>query len=382
MNNPKKDVRLRVIVAGGGTAGHIYPALAIAAGLKERFDADILYMGARHDQHGGPPRERDLAESAGWPYTGVSAAGLARRSPRIVLDIVKNLRGIFEARKHISRFKPHIVIGTGGFAMAPVLRAAAGMKIPTLLHEQNACPGWANRYLARKVDTVCLTFAESSSFFSAKTYTKVTGLPVRQDIMKIKREDAYAYWGIEGEEKERFTLLVTGGSQGARHLNEALCSCYGELLAAGLRIIHLTGEAHIDVCRQAAENYSQQENLHVLPYLKDMRFALALADMAVGRSGASFLAEIAVCGLPAILIPYPYAANDHQTLNARSFATSGAALMIKNADLNSATLSNTVLELANDKNRLKKMATATKSLAQINATDNILDAVIELCYNQ
>ncbi|MCL2496600.1 MAG: UDP-N-acetylglucosamine--N-acetylmuramyl-(pentapeptide) pyrophosphoryl-undecaprenol N-acetylglucosamine transferase [Clostridiales bacterium] len=249
-----KDGRLRAIVAGGGTAGHIYPALAIAAALKERYDADILYMGAKHDLHGAPPRELALAESAGWPYIGVSAAGLSRRSPRILLDIVKNYRGIIEAKKHIRRFRPYIVIGTGGYAMAPVLRAAAALKIPTLLHEQNVCPGWANRYLARKVDMVCLTFAASLPFFSAKTHTKVTGLPVRRDIITANRAEAFAFWGIEGKEKERFTLLVTGGSQGARHLNEVLCSCYGELLAAGLRIIHLTGAAHIGLAVKRRKN--------------------------------------------------------------------------------------------------------------------------------
>lgn len=369
---------MRVIVSGGGTGGHIYPALAIAEALKTNYNAEIIYMGAKQDLHGGPPRERELAEHAGWIYRGVSATGLTRRSLRIFKDVIVNYRGMFEAKEYIRRFGPHVVVGTGGYAMAPVLRAAEALRVPTLLHEQNAFPGWANRYLAKKAGLVCLTFAAARPHFPAGTRLSVTGLPVRREIMAASREAAYAFWGVTGAEKERPTLLVTGGSQGAQRLNEAICSCYSQLLEAGLRIIHLTGENHAEACRAAAQKVPRQENLHVLPYLKEMQHALALADLVVGRAGASFLSELAVLGRPAILVPYPYAAGDHQTRNAEAFCQAGAARMIKNEDLNGESLSKLVLELTGDKTRRQQMAAAAQSLAKPQAAEDIAREIEKL----
>jgi UDP-N-acetylglucosamine--N-acetylmuramyl-(pentapeptide) pyrophosphoryl-undecaprenol N-acetylglucosamine transferase len=376
-NQFKKQGNIRVVVAGGGTGGHIYPALAIAAALHERCAARILYMGGKKGLHGGQPKERELAVSAGWEYQGVSATGLSRRSVLIVRDIMTNLRGVSEAKEILRRFAPHIVIGTGGYAMAPTLRAAVSLRIPTLLHEQNAFPGWANRYLAGKVDTVCLSIAAARPYFSTKARVIISGMPVRAEIAAAGREAAYEFFDLTKENTQRPTLLVTGGSQGALRLNEAVCGCYEQLLAAGLRIIHLTGEAHYEKCLAFAAE-TRQENLHILPYLEDMQYALAMADLVVARSGASFLAEAALIGLPAILIPDPYAANDHQTLNAQAFVKAGAAVLIPDRQLDSSLLAAQALELLGDAAAVRRMSQAAKSLAKPHALDSIIEAVHKL----
>ena len=374
---PKSKGPLRVVISGGGTGGHIYPALSIAAALRERCAADILYVGGKTGPGGGLPKEQELAIAAGWAYRGVSAAGLSRRSLRIIRDIMVNFRGVGEAKNLLRHFSPQVVIGTGGYAMAPTLYAAAALRIPTLLHEQNAYPGWANRYLADKVDMICLSMDAARSHFSARAQLILTGLPVRAEIMATGRTDAYEFFGIAEAERGRPTLLVTGGSQGAQSLNEAVCGCYEEWLAAGLRIVHLTGEANYEKCRSVARGL-RQENLHILPYLKEMQYVLALADLVVARSGASFLAEVAIAGLPAIFVPYPYAANNHQMLNAQAFVEAGAARLIPNDQLNSKELATQALTLLGDPKEIQRMSQAARSLARPDALDSIINAVYKL----
>lgn len=368
---------LRIVVSGGGTGGHIYPALAIAAALHKHCGAQILYLGGKTGLSGGLPKEQELALAAGWEYQGVSATGLSRRSLSIAQDIMINLRGVGEAKEILRRFIPHAVIGTGGYAMAPTLRAAVSLGLPTLLHEQNAYPGWANRYLANKVDMICLSLEAARSHFPAATRMLLTGMPVRAEIMSTGREAAYRFFGIAEAERERPTLLVTGGSQGARRLNEAVCGCYEELLAAGFRILHLTGEAHYEKCRAAAAGLGQ-ENLYILPYIKEMQYALAIADLAIARAGASFLAEAAITGLPALLVPYPYAANDHQTLNAQTFAEAGAARLIPDKLLDNVSLAFQARKLLDDVEERRRMSQAAKSFARPDALDSIITAVYEL----
>jgi UDP-N-acetylglucosamine--N-acetylmuramyl-(pentapeptide) pyrophosphoryl-undecaprenol N-acetylglucosamine transferase len=351
--------------------------LAIAGTLRERYGAKVLFMGGKTGLHGGLPKERELALGVGLEYKGVLAAGLTRRSLRMIGDIVTNLRGVGEAKEVLRGFKPHIVIGTGGFAMAPTLRAAVALGIPTLLHEQNAYPGWANRYLAGKVDAICISLEAARSHFPASARIYLSGLPVRPEITAACRAEAYEFFGIAAAGRSRPVLLAIGGSQGALRINEALSACYEELLAAGLRIIHLTGEAHYEKYKAVAAEL-RQENLHILPYLKEMQYALAVADLAVARAGASFLAELAMVGLPSILVPYPYAANDHQTQNAKAFESAGAARLMLDKQLDSALLAANILELANNAEERRRMSQAAKALARADALDNIIDVVNKL----
>ena len=359
---------MKVIVCGGGTGGHIYPALAIGAKLRE-MGAEVLYMGAKNSA------EARLAESSGFAFFGVSACGLHKRSPRLFLDLRTNYRGLKEAKVRIRAFAPHIVIGTGGYAEAPIVKAAQMLGIKTMLHEQNAVPGLANRYLSRHADAVCLTFREAAAYLPQVKRLCLTGLPVRQQILSASKEAAFRYFNIPAAEKDCFTLLVTGGSLGAASLNKAAEDAYETLLAAGVRIIHVCGKENYEALSQRAP---QHPRLFLRPYINEMEHALALADLACARCGASFLTEAACLGLPAFLVPYPYAANDHQRKNARVFAEAGAAFVIEDSDLNGVLLCEKVLALAKDSARLAQMSAGAKTLAQYDAAKKIAAIAYQL----
>ena len=352
---------LKAIVCGGGTGGHIYPALAIAEQLRAD-GARVLYMGA------GDSTEQKLAAAAGFSFRGVDCCGLHKSSPRLIADLWRNYRGLRQARRIISGFAPEIVIGTGGYAEAPVIKAAQGLGIPTLLHEQNAYPGLANRRLSRKARAVCLTFGAAAPYFPHPDRLHETGLPVRRQVLEASREAAWDYFGVEGEERGIPTLLITGGSLGAASLNRAAVEAYPALLAAGVRVIHLCGRKNFHEIKGSAPDHPR---LILLPYLEDMQHALALADLAVGRAGASFSAETLCLGLPTVLIPYPYAANDHQRFNARAMAEGGASVVIEDDALNGGVLTRTVLDLLNDAERLRTMSESAKAMARYDAAREI-----------
>lgn len=359
---------MKVIVCGGGTGGHIYPALSIAACLQED-GAEILYMGAKHSS------EEKLAAQNGFAFSGVDACGLHKRSLRILRDLAVNFRGSIQAKKQIRAFAPELVIGTGGYAEAPIILAAQQLGIKTMLHEQNAFPGLANRRLSRRADAVCLTFAAAQKHFPDVQRMYVTGLPIRKQILTTTKAMAYEYFSIPAAEQNLFTLLITGGSTGAASLNQAAVDSYEALFAAGIRVLHITGGENYAAIKAVAPRHPQ---LILRPYLDEMQYALALADLACARSGASFLAEAACLGLPTILVPYPYAANNHQHENARVLEEAGAAELIENADFCAATLTQAVLALAKDPARLKNMAAAAKQLAQPDAARRIADVAQHL----
>ncbi len=359
---------MKAIVSGGGTGGHIYPALAIARALEES-GWKVMFMGGKKSPDGqGAAAEEKAAQSAGFAYQGVAASGLHMRRATLFKEIIVNLRGWQEAKTYIEKFKPDIVIGCGGYAAAPVLRAAQSLRIPTLLHEQNAYPGRANRYLAKRAQGICQTFAASASFFPAKSHIYLTGLPVRQGVLHVNRDEAWRFFNIDGKERDIPTILITGGSQGAQSINKAVAGAYDRLLAENVRIIHLCGEKNYQQLRQTTPAHP---HLLLLPYLEHMEYALALADLAIARSGASFLAEIACLGVPSLLIPFPYAAGDHQTANAQAMAAAGAAEMIRDADLNSDLLLEKALSFIHDPVKLHTMSEAAKSLAKPNAAEQI-----------
>lgn len=359
---------LKAIVCGGGTGGHIYPALAIAEQLRAD-GARVLYMGAKDST------EQKLAADAGFPFRGVDCCGLHKRSPRLLLDLWRNYRGVGQARRIIGEYGPAVVIGTGGYAEAPVIKAAQGLKLPTLLHEQNAYPGLANRRLAQRAQAVCLTFTAAAPYFPHADRLHDTGLPVRRQIMEATREAAWEYFGIAEGERCIPTLLITGGSLGAASLNRAAEEAYGQLLSAGIRLIHLCGRQHYHQLKRRAPRH---ELLILRPYLDEMQHALALADLAVGRAGASFSAETLCLGLPTVLIPYPYAANDHQRFNARALAEGGAAVVIEDDALNGELLSRTALSLLNDEERRAGMAEKAKVMARFDAARTIVDVAYNL----
>ncbi len=351
---------MKAVICGGGTGGHIYPALSIADYLRAR-GADILYMGCASSA------ESRLAAANGFAFRAVEAAGLRRRSPLILKDLARNYRGFRQAGRIIAEFAPDLVIGTGGYGEAPVVKAAQQLKIPTLLHEQNAFPGLANRYLAQKAQAICLTFAEAGAALPHPERQHVTGLPIRQSILTVTRAEARGFFHLP-EQDQAPCLLITGGSAGAASLNRAAEAAWPKLLEAGYRIIHLCGRENHFQLRQRAP---QDERLILLPYLDEMAYALALADLAVARAGAGFLAEAAARGLPLVLVPYPYAANDHQRYNAQAFAAKGAGVVIDDQALNGPLLAETVLSLLRDREGLSRMSEQAQTLAMPDALARI-----------
>lgn len=363
---------MRVIVTGGGTGGHIYPALAIAKGLLASDPKiQILYVGTRDGM------EARLVPEAGLEFEGISGMGLPRRlSPDTIRALGKSVKALWEMKKILHRFHPDLVVGTGGYVSGPVVLTAALFNIPTLLHEQNALPGITNRILARFVRRVMLTFPESKKHFGVKEKLEVVGLPVRPEIGQVRREDGAKHFGLR---PDRLTLLVTGGSRGARRLNQAMTAVLANLAQrSDIQVIWATGTATYEETIKGLEKQGvswQRPQWRVLEYLKDMPEALACADLYIGRAGAASLAELMVAGLPGILIPYPYAAENHQEHNAQALFQGGAAQIILDSELNGERLWKEVDGLISQPLLLTKMGTAAKTLAQPQA----LNKIVNLC---
>ncbi|MHB1127113.1 MAG: undecaprenyldiphospho-muramoylpentapeptide beta-N-acetylglucosaminyltransferase [Bacillota bacterium] len=365
-----------MLITGGGTGGHIYPALAIARGLKEQIpDLDILYVGTRQGL------ETDLVPKEGLPFRAINAAGLERR---ITLHNVKALAlsalGVGQAWAILRKYNPQVVVGTGGFVSGPVMLVASLMKIPTVLHEQNALPGLTNRALSRRVSRVCYTFAESKKYFLRSTLATHTGLPVRPEIIRTDREEGRRNYCLSTGEQ---LVLVVGGSRGAQSINKAMQAVWKAYHGnRAVHILHVAGAAGYEAAVGAARNtglkLDNNGNITIIPYLYNMEYALAAADVVIGRAGAAFLAEIMVKGIPAILIPYPYAAENHQEYNARALENKGAAVVICDRELNGENLLSTLQDLLGDQNRLRQMHEKSKAMGQSKALDDILKVILEV----
>ncbi|NLL18893.1 MAG: undecaprenyldiphospho-muramoylpentapeptide beta-N-acetylglucosaminyltransferase [Clostridia bacterium] len=366
---------MTVVLTGGGTGGHIYPAVAIGRKLKELYpQVDIHYLGTPQGL------EAELIPEEGWPFYRVSAAGLARKiSFKAAKALVKTGKGYWQARGHLKRINPELVLGTGGYVCGPVVLAASRLGIPTLLHEQNAFPGLTNRLLARVANRVCVTFPQSASLFPAGTDIITTGLPIRSQIMNTTRQEGLAGLGLQ----EGFRILIVGGSQGARSINQAMLEVYTELKDnKQINWLHITGpkayEGYVRELEQQGIDLAQHGNIRIMPYVYRMEEALSVSDLVIGRAGASFLAEIMAKGLPSILIPYPFASENHQEYNAKALADEGAAIVIKEQELSGTVLAHQVKELVARPERLEAMAQAAGGLGKPNAVDLIIEQMLSL----
>ncbi|OPY57708.1 MAG: UDP-N-acetylglucosamine--N-acetylmuramyl-(pentapeptide) pyrophosphoryl-undecaprenol N-acetylglucosamine transferase [Pelotomaculum sp. PtaU1.Bin035] len=371
--------RLRFVVAGGGTGGHIYPALAIAHGLKERYPgAEILYIGTARGM------EADIVANEGLPFKGIAAAGLKRKLSLRNLPVLWQAgRGLLQAYGIIRDWQPDVVIGTGGYVCGPVVLAAALIRIPTLIHEQNAFPGVTNRILSRFVKRVAVTFADSIKYFPYREKVRLTGLPVRPEILAADRETGLKKMGLSGD---KFLLFSFGGSRGARTINEAIVAVI-KMFAGDTRlnILHVTGNAgheeFLDRCAAAGIKLDRAGNVTIMSYIYNMQDALAAADLVIGRSGAATLAELTALGIPSILIPYPFASENHQEFNARAMEKEKAALVVLDHELSGDMLCRKVAELLNDRGRLAVMGAASKRMGKNRALEDIIDCVEELLKN-
>lgn len=364
---------MRIIISGGGTGGHIYPALAIVQEIRNRLpESVILYVGTQKGM------ESTIVPRAGFDFKTIDIGGINRSSLlKASSSLGKLPRSFFQAWQVVRDFEPDIVIGTGGYVSFPVVMAATFYRCKTYIHEQNALPGLANRSLARRVDCVMLTFPEARKYLKGKLIT-VTGLPVRKDIMDVDAGQAREELGLA---EEKFTLLVFGGSRGARTINRAMLDAMERFYKEDIQIIWLTGDAsYQEIKHNLADRVnldSMQCNLTLLPYMDNINLALAAANLAVCRAGASTLCELAVVGLPAVLVPYPYAAENHQEMNARALVSKNAANMVIDEFLDGDTLYQKVNELRLDQARLKEMSANMSQEARPDALKDIVDIILD-----
>lgn len=365
----------RVIISGGGTGGHIYPAITIARAIADIEPTEFLYVGSKIGL------ENTLIPNEGFPFVTLDVRGLERKiSFRNFITLGKTAGSVLKAERIIHKFKPDVAIGTGGFVCGPVLLAASLSGVPTMVQEQNVIPGVTNTILSRFVRCVALGYEEAAERFKNKKNLVYTGNPVRKDILTGTREHGRALLGLD---PDKFTLLVAGGSRGARTINNAMIEVHRYFRdSEDIQILHVTGDHEYDRVVSQLEGIDGKGRYgvgsHIIPYLHHMPEALAAADLAVYRAGAVGLAELTVRGLPAILIPYPYAAEDHQRYNAQALVMCGAAKMILDKMLNGHELLDEIIHLKNDPAALARMAKASKSKGRPQAAHDIAELALSI----
>ncbi len=310
-------------MSGGGTGGHIFPAIAIANGLKERLKTvDILFVGAKGKM------EMEKVPQAGFPIEGLPISGLQRRLTLKNLSFpFKLMVSMVKAKRIVRQFNPHVVVGTGGYASGPLLKAAAHAGFPTLILEQNSYPGITNRWLGKVTRRICTAYDGMEKYFPAEKIV-VTGSPVRKNIleMHVSAAESRKYFGLE---ENRKTLLIIGGSQGALRINEAVAKHVEKLLASGIQIIWQTGRFSLEMAQRSLLNARFRDRVAVRDFINAMDKAYAAADVVVSRAGAIAIAEIVAVNKPAVFIPLPSAAEDHQTRNAKALVEKEAALLLE-----------------------------------------------------
>lgn len=357
----------KIILSGGGTGGHIYPAIAIANELKSRFpDAEFLFVGALDRM------EMEKVPQAGYKIEGLWISGLQRKLTTKNLAFPFKLMGsLIKARKIVRSFKPDVAIGTGGFASGPLLNMAAANKVPCLIQEQNSYPGITNKILAKKVDKICVAYDGLERFFPKNKLIK-TGNPIRQDLLTIdcKTKEAKEFFELNPGKQ---TLLVLGGSLGSKRINELIEKELEFLQTQNVQIIWQCGKLYYDLYKKHDAN----KDVQVHAFLNNMDFAYAASDIIISRAGAGSVSELCVVGKPVIFIPSPNVAEDHQTKNALAIVNRDAALMIKEADLE-VDFENRFAQLVQSSEKQQELSENIKTLALVNATKDIADEVEKL----
>ena len=361
----------RIIISGGGTGGHIFPALSIADELKKRLQADILFVGALGRM------EMTRVPEAGYNITGLPVAGFDRkRIWRNFSVIAKLLKSMSEARKILKEFNPEIVIGVGGYASGPMLKAAQKKGIPTLLQEQNSYAGVTNKLLAAKADCICVAYDNMEKFFPQERIVK-TGNPIRRQLLDStkSRKEALESFGLNADKK---TLLVVGGSLGALTINESLALGIKRLTDAGIQVIWQTGKNFGNKGPEAAKGL---KGVVVTPFISDMASAYRGADLIVSRAGAASISEIQALGKPSILVPSPNVAEDHQTHNAMALVEQDAAVMIRDAEAREK-LVEEALKLLGDSGKLATLAKNVVKMGIHDSAERIGNEVLKILNNK
>lgn len=365
---------MKIVIAGGGTGGHLFPGIAVAEEIKERHaSADVVFIGTEYGI------EASVVPAEGYAIKFIRAEGFVGKSfARKMRAGIKTFFSVLDSYRLIKELRPDIVIGAGGYASFGPVFAGHMMSVPTLIMEQNSVPGLANRVLGRLADVVCVTYHQSVSFFP-RYRTYITGNPVRRRIISGSRETAYKLFSLE---RDKFTVLVFGGSSGARRLNSALCGAFNYLtdIKERIQFLHQTGRADYETVRETYRKWGFRGT--VAAFINEMPEAYAAADIIVSRAGATTLAEITAVGKAAILIPYPFAAENHQDLNAQKLAEMGAARTIPDNELDGETLGRQIRDLYDNNSIRLEMQRASKSLGKADAAQRVSDIALSLIKNR
>jgi UDP-N-acetylglucosamine--N-acetylmuramyl-(pentapeptide) pyrophosphoryl-undecaprenol N-acetylglucosamine transferase len=360
----------RLIISGGGTGGHIFPAIAIANEFRERHpDAEILFVGAKGKM------EMTRVPEAGYKIIGLWISGLQRKMTWSNLSFpFKLISSYLRAGSIVRRFKPHAVIGTGGYASGPIMLASAKQKIPSLIQEQNSYAGLTNKQLANKVQRICVAYSGMDNYFP-KSKLRFTGNPVRKDIRNLdsKKDKALEHFAFHANER---TLLILGGSLGARTINESILTGIDKLIDAHVQVIWQTGKMYYESVKAQVQN-KDLRRVRIHDFLKQMDLAYAASDVVISRAGALAISELCLAKRPCILVPSPNVAEDHQTKNASALVSENAALMIKDKDASELLVSES-LKLLFDEQKCSTLRENISHLAKPKATQEIVDEIEEI----
>lgn len=362
--------QFKVIVSGGGTGGHIFPAIAIANAIKEKYpNTKILFVGALGRM------EMEKVPAAGYEIIGLPIMGLQRR---LTLQNLKFpfmlLSSMRKAKKIVKDFKPDVVVGVGGYASGPLLKAATNLGVPALVQEQNSYPGITNKLLAGKVQKLCVAYDNMDRFFP-KEKIMLTGNPVRQDIknLEAKRIRGIEHFGLDENKK---TVLVVGGSLGARTINHAIDAGVEEIAKNDIQLVWQTGKLYVDEAAKTVAKY-EEKGIKTMPFISKMDYAYAVADVVVSRAGAMSVSELSIAAKPTIFVPLPSAAEDHQTKNAMALVNHNAALLVKDAEAQEKLIP-TLINLMKDEQEQQKIANNVAKMAFKDSANIIADEVMKL----
>lgn len=361
--------QLRVIIAGGGTGGHIFPAVAIGHALERLAPGtQLLFVGAKGKM------EMEKVPQEGFEIVGLDIAGFNRSNMLKNISLpYKIIKSWMQARNILKQFKPNVVVGVGGYASFPMLNAAQRAGIPTLVQEQNSYAGKSNKILGKKADAICVAYEHMERFFPKNKLT-LTGNPVRDKISqsKITRQEGQTWLGLD---ETRKTLLIVGGSLGAKSINEAIDANLQAILSEGVQLVWQTGKLYYEQAKKAAEQF--KDSVKVFEFIKEMDYAYAAADFVISRAGALAIAELSIVGKPVIFVPYPFAAEDHQTSNAMALVEHNAALMVRDNDAMTE-LTAKLKILLHDASMQEIMKSALKVVAIKDADNRIAKKVIAI----
>ncbi len=365
--------RLSILFAGGGTGGHLFPAIAIADEItKLNPTAAIAFVGTKGKI------EARVVPDKGYRFYAIWISGFRRTlTAENILFPLKVVVALVQSFFLIKKVKPNVVVGTGGYVSGPVLYVASLLGVPTLVQEQNSYPGVTTRLLSSRVDEVHISFERSRKHLKRTDNVKLTGNPTRDAVGKISREEGARHFDLDPSKK---TVLVFGGSLGASLINTAMLEAGTALASSNVQIIWQTGSDDLDGVKKQIKQGHQQERIKVYAFIEKMEYAYAACDLAVCRAGATTVAELARAGVPSILVPYPFAAADHQTENARAMVDSGASVMIRDNELKGDLLTS-IKALLQDGTKLKKMSESAHGLSKPDAASTIAQAVMTLAKN-